>query len=90
MLILYILVTMNLCTQMNKKRLTPVSCLIVGLTWVASSGAVGSTLPAHGAPSGCWENNQVVLLFIATVSSAKRRPTPPPHVGKNSQIILYF
>ena len=77
MLILYILVTMNLCTQMNKKRLTPVSCLIVGLTWVASSGAVGSTLPAHGAPSGCWENNQVVLLLIATVSSAKTHPSPP-------------
>ena len=69
MLILYILVTMNLCTQMNKKRLTPVSCLIVGLTWVASSGAADVGTLQDGNP--CWENNQVVtklLLRFTTLS----------------------
>ena len=56
---------------MKNKWMTPVSCLVVGLTWVASSGAA---LP--GA-SDCWENNQVVGDIIATVNHTHSRYLGP-------------
>ena len=58
---------------MKNKWMTPVSCLVVGLTWDGSSGAVGAALP--GA-SDCWENNQVVVNFNTAVNH-----THSPYLG---------
>ena len=91
---------------MKKKLMRPASCFIVGLTWIACTGTlVDGSLQGLGdnlvggalqpAPGNCWENNQVILDYIATHKgslplpkrmnfrkSSKRPLTTPPHFRK--------